>query len=67
MVAAEGSGFPIRAGVDDASADKLFLHLHENLAWDYGLMAVFYIVLWYKAVIPDSLFRKKVNGIGLLQ
>jgi hypothetical protein len=30
VVATEGSGFSVRAGVDDAAADKFLLHLHEN-------------------------------------
>jgi len=37
VIAAEGSGLSVRTGVDNASADKLFLHLHEYFTRNNGL------------------------------
>jgi hypothetical protein len=37
VIAAKGSGLSIRAGVDDSSADKFLLHLHENFTRDNSL------------------------------
>lgn len=67
MGAAEAALVSILAGMNAATSDQLFLHLHENLAWDDSLMAVFHIVLRNEAVVFDSLFREEINGIGFLQ
>ena len=56
VVAAEGSGLSVWAGVDDAAADKFLLHLHEYLTRDNGFMAVFYIILRNDTVVLDPLF-----------
>ena len=52
--------------MDAATADKFLLHLHEAFARDDCLMAVFDVVLRNKSVVLDSLFRKEVDGVGLL-
>jgi hypothetical protein len=44
VVAAECSGLAVRACVHNATADELFLHLHENFTRDDGFMGVF--ALW---------------------
>ena len=56
VVAAEGSGFSVRAGVDDAAADKFLLHLHEDFTRDNGFMRAFYIILRNDTVVLDPLF-----------
>lgn len=67
MVAAEGSVLPIRTGVNYMPPDQFFLHLYENFTRDNGLMAVFHVVLWDKAVVLDSRFCEKVSGVCFLQ
>ena len=66
VIAAEGSGLSVRTGVDNASADKLLLHLHEYFTRNNGFVAVFYIILRNDTVVLDPLFCKEVNRIGFL-
>jgi hypothetical protein len=66
VVATEGSGLSVRACVHNTTADKLFLHLHENFTRDDGFMAVLYIVLRNDTVVLDPLLCKKINRIGFL-
>ena len=66
VVAAEGSGLSVRAGVDDTAADKLLLHLHENFTRDDGFMAIFYIILRNDTVVLDPLFCEEVNRVCFL-
>ena len=52
--------------MDNASADKLLLHLHEYFTRNNGFVAVFYIILRNDTVVLDPLFCKEVNRIGFL-
>ena len=67
MSAAEGPVLAIRAGMDDAALDELFLHLHEYFTRDNGFVAIFYIILRYNAVVLYSSLCEEVRGIGFLQ
>jgi len=51
MIIAVVSLLSVLTYMHTSSADKLFLNLHINLTRDYGLMAVFYIVLWNNPII----------------
>ena len=53
--------------MDDAAADELLLHLHEEFTRDDGFMAVLYIILRNNAVVLYSFLGEKVSSIGLLQ
>ena len=61
VVAAEGSGFSVRAGMDNAASDKFLLHLHEDFTRDNGFMRAFYIILRNDTVVLDPLFCEEVN------
>ena len=53
--------------MDDAAADELLLHLHEEFTRDDGLMAVFHIILRHDAMILYSCLCEKVSRICFLQ
>ena len=65
--ATEGPVLAVRAGMDDAALDELFLHLHEYFTRDNGFVAIFYIILRYDAVVLYSSLCEEVRGIGFLQ
>ena len=67
VVAAEGSGFSVRAGMDNAASDKFLLHLHEYFMRNNSFVAVFYIILWNDTVVLNPLFCEKVYGICFLR
>ena len=66
MNAAEGPVLTVRAGVDDAALDELFLHLHEYFTRDNGFVAIFYIILRYNAVVLYSSLCEEVSGVCFL-
>ena len=65
--ATEGPVLAVRAGMDDAALDELFLHLHEYFTRDNGFVAIFYIILRYDAVVLYSSLCEEVRSIGFLQ
>lgn len=67
VIAGEGALFPGRAGMDDSPADKLGLHLHEQLFRNDGFVVVLDVVLRNDAIVLDALLRQEVRGVGLLK
>lgn len=67
VIAGEAALFPGRARVNDAPADKLGLHLHEEVFRNNRLVVALNIVLRHDAVVLDALFRQEVRGVGLLK
>lgn len=67
VIAGEAALFPGRARVNDAPADKLGLHLHEQLLRNDCLVIVLDVVLRDCAIVLDALLRQEVRGVGLLQ
>ena len=66
VIAGEGTLFPGRAGMDDPPADKLGLHLHEEVFRNNRLVVVLNIVLRHDAVVLDALLSQEVCGVGFL-
>lgn len=53
--------------MDDSPADKLGLHLHEQLLRNDGFVVVLDVVLRNNAVVLDALLCQEVRGVGLLK
>lgn len=53
--------------MDDSPADKLGLHLHEQLFRNDGFVVVLDVVLRNDAIVLDALLRQEVRGVGLLK
>ena len=67
VIAGEAAFFACRADMDYPTADKLCLHLHEELLWNDCFVVALDVVLRNGAVVLDPLFRQEVCGIGLLK
>ena len=67
MIAGEAAFLSGRADVYCAPADKLGLHLHEELLWNDRLVVAFNVVLRDSAVVLDALLCQEVYGVGLLK
>lgn len=67
MIAGEAAFLACRADVNYLTADKLCLHLHEELFRNDRFVVAFNIVLRNGAVILDPLFCQEVCGIGFLK
>lgn len=58
---------PVRAGLYRASPNQFFLHPHENVSRNDGLMVVLYIILRDNAVVLHPGLVQEIGGIGFLQ
>ena len=67
VIAGEAAFLAGRADVDYPAADKLCLHLHEELLWNDRFVVALNVVLRNGAVVLDPLLCQEVRGIGLLQ
>ena len=67
MVAAICVLLPVRAGLYRASPNQFFLHPHENVSRNDGLMVVLHIILRDNAVVFHPGLVQEIGGIGFLQ
>ena len=67
MVAAIWVLLPVWAGLYRASPNQFFLHPHENVSRNDGLMVVLHIILRNNAVVLHPGLVQEIGGIGFLQ
>jgi len=67
VIAGEATFPSGRADMYCPTADKLSLHLHEELLRDDGFVVILDVVLRDGAVILDTLLCKEVRGVSLLK
>ena len=67
VIAGEAAFLAGRADMNYPAADKLCLHLHEELLWNDRLVIALDVVLRNGAVVLDPLLCQEICGVGLLQ
>ena len=67
MIAAICVLLSVRAGLYRASPNQFFLHSHENVSRNDGLMVILHVVLRNNAVVLYPGLVQKICGIGFLQ